>query len=376
MRRHDRPRRSLPDRFARGAVALLAAGLAVGSWGCGEEEPAPEEVARPVKIFEVQGAGAAATREYPGYIRAIQQADMAFEVSGKIVEFRYKEGQRVREGEVLVRLDPRDFQARLDAARSQRENARVNYERAQKLFEEGALAALERDRRKTVYDSTDAQLREAQKALDDSELKAPFDGVMARKLVEDFQNVRAKEQVLILQDDTHLEIRVNVPERDMAGGRSRDAEALDPDEITRRIEPRVIVSSLPDRTFAARVRQLAMIADPTTRTFEATFVIDNPIDASILPGMTAKVIINVPRERAEVAGVRIPVNATVADDQGNPFVWVVDASSMTVRRSPVVLGELTGAEVMVTEGLSDGTLIAVSGVNQLREGMAVLRYEQ
>jgi RND family efflux transporter MFP subunit len=358
--------------LARSIAALAAACLSLAVAGCGEEAPEPEEVARPVKIFEVRGSGATVTREYPGRIRAIQQADMAFEVPGKIIEFRFKEGEQVQEGEVLARLDDRDFQARLDSARAQAENARVNFERAQKLFEEGALAALERDRRRTVYDTAEANLREASKAVEDTALRAPFAGVMARKLVEDFENVQAKQVVLILQDESHLEIRINVPERDMTGGR---AQKLDPDEITRRIQPRVVATSIPDREFPARVKQLAMIADPTTRTFEATFVIERPADVSVLPGMTAKVIISVPAEAAGRSGMRIPASATVSDEQGNAVVWVLDPSSMTVRPVAVELGELSGSEVTIRGGLSDGDQIAISGVHQLREGMTVRRFE-
>jgi RND family efflux transporter MFP subunit len=325
-----------------------------------------------VKIFEVRGSGATVTREYPGRIRAIQQADMAFEVPGRIIDFRFKEGEQVQEGEVLAQLDDRDYQARLDAARAQADNARVNFERAQKLFEEGALAALERDRRRTVYDTAEADLRKASKAVEDTSLRAPFTGVMAKKLVEDFENVQAKQTVLILQDESHLEIRVSVPERDMTGGA---AQNLDPEEITRRIEPRVVVTAIPDREFPARVKQVAMIADPTTRTFEATFVIERPTDVSVLPGMTAKVIINAPAEAAGRSGMRIPAHATVSDEQGNAFVWVVDPSSMTVRPVPVELGELSGSEVSILSGLSDGDQIAISGVHQLREGSAVRRFE-
>ena len=358
--------------WARAIAPLAAACLSLAVAGCREEAPEPEEVARPVKILEVRGTGAVLTREYPGRIRAIQQADMAFEVPGRIVEFRFKEGERVEEGEVLARLDDRDFQAQLDSTRARFNNAKVNFDRAQKLFEEGALAALERDRRQTVLDSFEAELRKATKAVEDTALRAPFAGVMAKKLVEDFENVRAKQVVLILQDESHLEIRINVPERDMTGG---GTQRLDPDEITRRIEPRVIVTAIPDREFPARVKQIAMIADPTTRTFEATFVIERPADVSVLPGMTAKVIISAPAETAGRSGMRIPANATVSDDEAKAFVWLVDPSSMQVRPVPVELGELSGADVTILSGLSDGDQIAISGVHQLREGMTVRRFE-
>jgi multidrug efflux pump subunit AcrA (membrane-fusion protein) len=76
-----------------------------------------------------------------------------------------------------------------------------------------------------------------------------------------------------------------------------------------------------------------------------------------------------------VAGFSIPAAATLADESGQATVWVVDPDSMTVRRAPVELGEMTGAEVEVRSGLSSGDLIAISGVHQLREGIPVRRLE-
>ena len=77
-------------------------------------------------MLKIAGAGAGETREYPGTVKAAQTAEMAFEVSGKIVEFVYKEGERVEEGALLAKLDPRDYQAQFDAAQADFENARVN----------------------------------------------------------------------------------------------------------------------------------------------------------------------------------------------------------------------------------------------------------
>ena len=80
------------------------------------------------------------------------------------------------------------------------------------------MAALERDKRRTVMMENEAKLRTATKALEDTELRAPFAGTMARKKVEDFENVLAKQSILVLTDDSSLELKLDVPERDLAGG--------------------------------------------------------------------------------------------------------------------------------------------------------------
>jgi RND family efflux transporter MFP subunit len=217
-----------------------------------------------------------------------------------------------------------------------------------------------------------AETREAQKALDDTILKAPFEGVMARKLVEEFENVLAKQAVLVMQNDALLEIKVSVPERDLAEGSS---DTRDDDDLTAILKPRVVVSSLPGREFPARLKELATVADPTTRTFEATFRFSKPQDANIMGGMTAKVIVSIPETRA-VAGVIIPSVAVVAGEEGGGSVWVIDPSALVASRREVTLGDLTGSRIEVTSGLAPGDVIAVSGVHQLRDGMTVRRLER
>jgi RND family efflux transporter MFP subunit len=203
--------------------------------------------------------------------------------------------------------------------------------------------------------------------MDDTVLRAPFAGVMARKLVEDFQTVREKEVVLILQDTSMLEIKVAIPERDVAAS----ADTRRTEDMTARVQPEVVVSSLPDTVFPARVTEFATTADPETRTFEATLRFD-PQGARVFPGMTAKVIATPSR----LSGLTwIPAHAAIANDDGQPFVWLVAPGTMTVRRAQVTLGELAGSNVQILSGLANGDQIAISGVHQLREGMEVRRFE-
>jgi RND family efflux transporter MFP subunit len=304
-------------------------------------------------------------------VKAAQTAEMAFEVPGKILEFRYVEGNDVPEGEIIARLDARDYQTRLDSAQAEYDNNRLNFERAEKLVNEGALAPIERDRRKTALDTSDATLREAQKALDDTELRAPFAGVMARKLVEDFANVQAKQPVLVLTNSAHLEIKLAVPERDLAGQRDRSRTL---DEINARIKPEVMITSMPDRRFPGRLAELANQADADTRTFEATVTFKPPDDIQVLPGMTARVVVQISED--QVQGILIPATAAVANDEGSAFVWLVDTATMQVSRQPVELGPLSGSNIAVNGGLSGGEVVVVSGIGQLQDGMTVRRFER
>jgi RND family efflux transporter MFP subunit len=353
------------------AAAAAALALAVGALGCKDEPPPPEPVVRPIKMLTI-GGGLTGTREYPGRLKAVQQADMAFEVSGRITEFILKEGQRAEEGAVLARLDPRDYENQLEQAKAAERNRRTYVGRIRQAHKTGAVSDQDLNDAQAQVEVAAAEVKIQQKALDDTMLRAPFDGIMSRKLVEDFANVQAKEPVLIFEDDSMLEIKVSVPERDMAGRRpSRD----NLDEVNQRLQPTVVVTSLPDDAFPAQLKELATTADPTTRTFEATFQFQQAEDVVVLPGMTAKVRIQV-GDFSSASEVSIPARAAVADDLGQPMVWIVDPDTGLVESRAVTLGELAEDQVIVTEGLNNGDTVAISGMSQLRPGMQVRPWER
>jgi RND family efflux transporter MFP subunit len=339
--------------------------------GCGEETQTPPQVARPVKIFEIGGAGATRTLEYPGQVEASLHAELGFEVPGKIIEFPVEEGQAVTEGQVLARLDPRDFEADLDAQRAQVRQMKTEYDRAKTLFEKDVAPQQDLDRAQRNLDVMQAKLRTVEKALEDSVLRAPFEGVVARKLVKDFRNVQAKEPVLILQDDSSLQIVANVPERDWVYARRN----VPPEQRDGRLKPTVTVSNYPDRSFPARLREAATTADPTTRTYAVTLYFEVPDDVNVMPGMTASVRLEIPAESTG-AGLSIPAAAVADDGSGAPYVWRVDPETMTVSRAEVELGEISGDRIEIRGGLSAGDQIAVSGVSQLRDGMTVRRFAE
>ena len=129
-------------------IGALSAGLAFGA--CGEEPTPPAPLVRPIKILELRDPGLAFEVDFPGEVFAVRSADMAFEVSGRLVEFPVIEGQRVDEGQLLARLDSRDFRNGLAAARAERDRARVMRDRVAEAAAAGAVSQ---------QDLSDAQAR-------------------------------------------------------------------------------------------------------------------------------------------------------------------------------------------------------------------------
>jgi RND family efflux transporter MFP subunit len=363
-----KPKPGMNYRSAR--LVWLVASLSGFVGACGQEAPVEQtEVARPIKMMSIGEGAGGRTLEVPGSVSAAQSAELSFEVSGRMLARIVVEGQDVEAGEVVAKLDPRDYVAQRNGSRARRDTAKADYDRYRKALEKNAVTEQQVSRSKGQLDISQAALDIAEKALQDTELRAPFAGRIARRLVDDFANVRPKEAVMVLQDESSLELRVAVAERDWGRGDT----SVPRDELTRRINPRVEIASRRGRLFPAYIKEASNSADPVTRTYEVTFGFQSPTDVNVSPGMTGKIIVDLYTENREegAAPVSVPINAVAADEEGNPYVWVVDPATMRVAKRAVEPGELSGSAVPILSGLSGGDIVVVSGVNSLTDGMLV-----
>lgn len=339
------------------SVAALL-GLVVG---CGDPTPAaPVERVPTVKVMTV-GEVADSRRGFSGRVRAAERVDMSFQVSGRLTELPIKQGQEVAAGDLIGQLDDRDFQSNVRSTRALAEEAAENLQRGLGLIERDFISRAELARLQARADTTSADLARAEKALEDTTLLAPFDGTVARRMVENFQEITANQVVASVQDNTVIEIVASAPERLVA--RSNDLTTID---------TRAVFDSLPGQSYDVSIKEFSTEADPQTQTFEYVLVMPKPADANILPGMTATVYVialgGVPRNGE---GYTVPAAAIFADNTGASHVWVV-ADDNSVSQRAVTTGDLRGSsEIVITDGLEAGEVIAAAGVHQIRAGMTV-----
>lgn len=361
----------IANRMATTLLFLLIGSLVCG---CGRGEPEQEApVVRPVKMVELTAQPSDRRLEYPGRVSPVVQSIHSFEVPGRISDFPVREGQWLSAGELIARLDDRDYRSQLASSQARLDSALADYDRFKSLFDKGAVSQRDVESRRRNYEVASSNLDIAEKALEDTELRAHFEGRVARKIADDFQNVQAKEPVALLQDDRYLEIKTDVPERVLA----TDMEEIELDTLTSRLEPLVSITAIPGRTFPAKIKEAATAANPTTRTFEVTFSFEPTGNVRILPGMTARITVKQPAwEGGSRRGFVIPSSAAAIDDQGQSFVWRVDRESMQVEAVLVEPGAVKGSQLTVYGGLFDGDLIATSGMQHLREGMQVRRISE
>jgi len=319
-------------------LAVIAAGLLVG--GCGRGEPEAEEIIRPVKMMTIGGGAAGGSREYPGQVRAAEEVQLSFEVPGRLIELNAREGEHMAAGALIGALDPTDYEATRDRERARRNEARADYERNRTLYERDAISLRDLEVVRRRFEVTEANLRQAEKALSDTRLYAPFDGKIAGRLVENRENVTAKQPVVVFHDDSSLEIRASFPESDFL--RVRDLGTVE--TMTERLAPRVVISAATSQPIEAWVKELRTTADPVTRTYEVTLGFAAQAGMAITSGMTAHVAINM--QGAE-GTLMVPATAVVSDAEGRSLVWIYDEAASSVNSREVVIGMMTGDEIEI-----------------------------
>jgi len=345
------------------AVAITSILLLLAGCGGGEEAAEQAPVARPVKVMTIAGLEGGGTLTFPGRVAAGQQVDLAFRVGGPLTELPVQEGGEVKKGQVVAKIDPRDFRIRVSSTQARFDKAEADIERLAALYEKDAASKAQLDQARAERDVARASLDDARADLSDTSLRAPFSAHVGEVFVENFQDVQARKPILSLVGIDTVEIQVDLPESVIAKVRTRVAAEA---EIFARFE------AAPDRTFPLELTELAAQADPRTQTYRATLVMPQPEGINILPGMTAEVVRRArPGTETEVSIV-VPAVAVAAGDSGSAHVWVVDQETMTVHQREVTTGDLVGTDrIQILDGLAAGEMIAVSAVSRLREGTPI-----
>jgi len=356
-----------------GFAFLLGAALLVSA--C-EKEPPEEQVVRPVRAMKVGDVAAISGRTFPGRAKATQEVDLSFRVAGPLISLPVKVGDKVKKGDLVARIDPRDFEVQqrktegeLEGAVANRDRAKTEYDRLLGIQnkKKGLVSEVAVDRAKENYQVATADITAYEASLDAAKdsvlytrLQAPFDGTIVATHVENFEYVQARQSILRLVDSRQIEFQFNLPETMIS-------------LVSQVKHIKVHFDAFPDLEVPAEIKEIGSEASTTTRTYPVTVIMEQPEGAEILPGMSGKVMGEGPgRSGGSSANLLVPIAAVFSPESGDrSFVWVIDEGSNTVSRREVRLGDLGTAGVTVQEGLQAGETIATAGANYLTEGQQV-----
>ncbi len=329
--------------------------------GCAEESlDEAVDVARPVKTVVVPAPAEGGERKFPARIEAAQKAELSFRVPGKVQQLDVKQGDQVSAGQVLAKLDATDFEITVADRQAVFDKARKDYLRGKGLVDDGHISRTDFDRMESEFKSAGAALRQAKQDLAYTELRAPFDGRLAKRHIERFEEVQAKQPVFSVRGTKTLEFIIDVPE-----------DLIKPIDLDADVPVYAAFGAGLEERFPLNFKEVATRADPDTQTFETRFTMPAPEGLTLLPGMTATVIADMRQFVDDDQAFFLPATAIAADSALAPFVWVVDQEAGTVRKQPVKLGRLLGTEIAVTGDITPGQHVVTAGTGYLQEGMRV-----
>ena len=371
-----------------------------------ETKAASEPTGVPVQVRTPAVVERAESVSASGSVEGSETADVAFQVSGRVVRVLVEEGQPVSQGQLLAEIDPTDYRNAFNAAEAQKaaaiaveqraddgprkqelEQARIEFERAEDeyrrmkfLVERKSLppndfqkieaaykAAKERydmaqegtrkeDRAAAAAQAhaADAQASEESKRLNDTRLLAPISGSISMRRVDPGQTVAAGMPVFSIAELNPVKVRVGVPEADIG-------------KVHQGATAEVSAPSLDGRCFNGKVAIIGVAAEPASRTYTVKILVPNP-GPVLLAGMVAEARIFGP---AKIHALTIPAEAVVPDPQGAPNVYVYSPERKRVYARRVEVGQPVDKEVEILSGLRGDEQIVVAGQQKVREGSIV-----
>lgn len=341
----------------RAGVLLLGCALALGA--CknegGAQAKAKEEAnkgpeAIPVEVVPAARRSVAASYTGTAPLEARGEAQVVAKTSGVALSVLAEEGQVVRAGQTLVRLDA--ARAALQAAQTaaQMRKLESNYARSRQLAAQKMISANDIDQIRFDLENARAANRLANLEVSYAHATAPIAGVIAERMIKPGNFVQANTPIFRIVDISRLEAVLNVPERELATLRAGLPVTMQ-------------VDAMPGRTFSGEIDRIAPVVDSKSGTFRVVTAFNG--GGTLKPGMFGRVRIDYD-QRANA--LTVPRSALI-EDEGEPAVFLVRGGKAV--RAAVKLGYLDGEWAEIRSGLKDGDQVVTAGKVALRDGAQV-----
>ncbi|MGO2012010.1 MAG: efflux RND transporter periplasmic adaptor subunit [Pseudoalteromonas sp.] len=351
---------------------LLLSALMLTLLACKEQpsKEAEQQDVRPVKLFEIGSDSDVSIRSFPAEVVANQGSYIAFRVSGELIKFPALAGQHVEKNQLLAKLDPEDFQLQYDERKARFELANSQLKRIQKLYNKSITSQSELDQALANKQVAESALKIAKTNLNNSELRAPFSGTVAKVFVKNFESVQAKQDILRLETRDLMDVVIQVPEKLIA--------RIDKDV---NYQPTVVFDGFPQKSYTLNIKEFDTQADPITLSYKVVFSLPVPEDFNLLAGMTGRVDIDLSKiTHSQSNYALLPVEAVFSvptePTDNNSYVWLYDTGTGKVTKQAVEVGQLHRNGIEVITGIKKGQTVVAAGVHSLKEGMEVRPWQK
>lgn len=323
-------------------LSLPVAGLAQGPGG---NKPTPVIVS-PVEMENITDKV-----EALGTLKANESVDISSTVTEKVTAILFEDGQRVREGDILIEMDAAEERAELQEQQSFLNEAERQVERLEPLVEQGAASASDLDVRKRELQTAEARIQAIQSRLDQRVIKAPYGGVVGLRNISVGALAQPGTLITTLDDISVMKLDFSVPEVFMS-------------TLEKGVEIEATTRAFPTETFRGTISSVSNRVDPVTRAIEARALIENP-DLKLKPGM----LMLVELQKSPRKTLVIPEESIVPEGSKN-FVLVIqkDGEQTTAERREVEIGTRQYGKVEILNGLSEVQQVVVHGTLRVRPG--------
>jgi membrane fusion protein, multidrug efflux system len=332
-----------------GWEGLRLGGISAQQRGKDARARAPRAV--PVETVSARAVTTSSDIRAIGGLRSDESVKIAPEIAGRVAEIVFREGEAVKQGEALVRLDTSLAQAEIDDAQARFELAKANYDRANQLARTGNITERAQDEARSTFQTAQAALELARVRLAKHTLKAPFSGVVGFRNVSPGAFVNVGAEIVNLVKIDVLKVDFKIPEIYLAHVKVGQDVA-------------VTVDAFPERTFTGTIYAIDPQVDVNGRALNIRARLPNP-DNLLRPGLFARIIIKGPSRENVVS---VPESAVVPRG-GETFMFLVQDGKAVETR--VRLGQRKAGEVEVLDGLPAGATVVTTGHQRLRDGSSV-----
>lgn len=353
-------RRSLGDlASARALIALVLIAIVIAAivWFVQKRDSTVGASARPARnnvasviVAHPQLKNFAEKVEALGTVRANESVDLTAKVAGRVAAIKFREGQQVHAGDVLIELDSDEARADLAAAQAAASESRSQFKRSQELFQTRVLSEAQLDQLQATVLSNDAKVQAARSRLNDRIISAPFAGRVGLRNVSLGGLVNPGTVITTLDDTSVVKLDFSVPEVFLA-------------QVKTGLQIQARTSAYADRLFTGRVASVDTRVDPVSRAVTVRALIDNK-DGSLKPGM----FMTVQLVRPEGKALFIPEQAIVPEGEEKYVFTVKDGKASRVA---VSTGRRRPGEVEILEGLKPDDVVVIEGTQKVHDGAAV-----
>ncbi|WP_130537608.1 efflux RND transporter periplasmic adaptor subunit [Thiomicrorhabdus indica] len=337
-------------------IALYVVMLSACNQTGNETNKSETTLAKPVKLFEVLPAGNSQTYYFPAKIEAYRKVNLSFEVDGKIETLHLPEGQNFKKGDLLASLKQEPFERRLQQSKLNLKEANLELKRIQAVDNKGYASKQDVTRAETARDLAQVDYDVSQDNLDNSHLYAPFDGKVAKRLLEENTYISRGTAIAEILDTSKVYFAFDVSERLINQLRSEDI-----------IKAIAILKNEQQSQFEVSYAENEAQTHPITQTYRIYFSMPYPKNTTINLGSHASIAITLSNS-SDNQQYKIPLSAIVTDAQNQSFVWVYQADTHTAERRSVELSFIENNQIAVLSGLNSGDQIVSAGASNIRSG--------